>query len=289
MSGEPDLLSDAAVAKTRAHPEFLTTARAMAAAGLAAYAQDDATTRWMFRDLGRSALYLTALGLDALPGSTLTAAKLAATGGAVASRGRALAFVDFALGSGRMVLASGAESWVHRPIALMPAFVEPFRRRTEARYRSLTPVAPEVAGVLAHLAHPNGISAVILATAMILAGDARLSEVRDEPFRRIFLARDVGARVIESFIVAQAPNTPRLIPSATVNRLALSRSLGVSRAHLNRMLGAAEAAGAARLESSACIVFADAFSDEVERYYAGQVQFARLVARLLSVIPPTPE
>ena len=286
MSGEPDLLSDAAVAETRAHPEFLSTARAMAAGGLAAYAEDDAATRWMLRDLGRSALYLTALGLDALPGSTLTAANLAATGGAVASRGRALAFVDFALSSGRMVLACGAEGWVHRALTLTPAFVEPFRRRLEARYRSLAPVAPEVAGVLAHLSRPKGISAVITATAMILAGDPRLGEVRDEPFRRIFLARDVGMRVIESFIVAQPPNAPRLIASATVNRLALSRTLGVSRAHLNRMLAAAEAAGAARFEGPACIVFAGAFSDEVERYYAGQIQFTRLVAHLLPLIPP---
>ncbi|HEX7946229.1 MAG TPA: hypothetical protein VF495_16290, partial [Phenylobacterium sp.] len=135
------------------------------------------------------------------------------------------------------------------------------------------------------LSTPTGLSAIVKAIAMILAGDARLSEVRDEPFRRIFLARDVGTRVIESFIVAQPPDAPRLIASAMVNRQALSRRLGVSRVHLNRMLAAAEAAGAARLEGAGRVVFTPAFSEEIERYYAGQIQVARQVARLLPFIP----
>ena len=143
---DTDLLSDAAVARLRAHPRFREAVEAHAAGALAEYESQDNHERWLLKDLGRASLWLGAMILDTIPGGlTVSALAAAAAERQVCSRGRVLAFVHYALDTGRLTLSPGSEPWVRRRLVLTPAFLEPSRRRMSLQFRTVALLAPEVA------------------------------------------------------------------------------------------------------------------------------------------------
>ena len=54
---------------------------------------------------------------------------------------------------------------------------------------------------------------------------------------------------------------------------------------MNRLLADAEAAGAVHLEGRDRVVFSEAFSDEVEAYFAGAFQCCRVIAQGITAGP----
>jgi hypothetical protein len=283
---EADLLSDAAVARMRAHPRFREAVDAFAGQVLHEYEAQEEATRWLLKDLGRASLYVGCALLEGAPGGlTVTALAGAATALEICSRGRVLAFVHYALDTGRLTLAPGPERWVRRRMTLTPAFVEPLRRRLRGALASTALVAPEVAAALPKLQSDETVRQANAAAALLLQTRPELNRNTGGPLRQIFIARDGGMRVLQHLMSRQAPHRERLMLTAQLSRAELSRRFGVSRTHINRLLAAAEAAGALTLSGEA-VTFSPAFSDEVEAYYAGQFQVMRTIAQILMSAPP---
>ncbi len=283
---DTDLLSDAAVARLRAHPRFREAVEAHAAGALAEYESQDNHERWLLKDLGRASLWLGAMILDTIPGGlTVSALAAAAAERQVCSRGRVLAFVHYALDTGRLTLSPGSEPWVRRRLVLTPAFLEPSRRRMSLQFRTVALLAPEVAAALPRLASDSVVQQSSVAAGMLLTVRPELNRNPGGPLRQIFIARDGGMRMLQHLMLRQPKVRERLLTAAPLSSAALSRRYGVSRTHVNRLLADAEAAGAVHLEGRDRVVFSEAFSDEVEAYFAGAFQCCRVIAQGITAGP----
>lgn len=279
---EADLLSDDAVMRLRGHPRFQEAAEALASDILRRYEADDPAGRWLMKDLGRAALYLASVLLDGTPaGLTVGALAGAATAGEVCSRGRVLAFVQYALASGRFVLEPGPEYWVRRRLTPTALFIEPIRQRFCGGLDAAAIVAPEVAAALPRLARDSVVRQATSALALVVRSRPELHQNPGGPLREIFIARDGGSRILQHLMLSQTPGRARLLEAAPLSRSDLSRRYGVSRTHVNRLLADAEAVGALRLDGRDRVVFSPAFSDETEAYFAGQLQVQRAIAQVL--------
>ncbi|HQN51140.1 MAG TPA: hypothetical protein PK913_08775, partial [Phenylobacterium sp.] len=95
----------------------------------------------------------------------------------------------------------------------------------------------------------------------------------------IFLSRKSGGRILSRLIADQAPGRERLMEAVTISRSGLAREFGVSRAHINKMLADAQAAGALTLSGSDNVVFTEAFSDNTAHTFALVIQFMRASLR----------
>ncbi|MBS0333907.1 MAG: hypothetical protein JSS35_14155 [Proteobacteria bacterium] len=284
---ETDLLSEAAVARLKAHPCFRQSVEAFAAGALAEFEAQDRTTRWLSSALGRAALYLGAVLLGASPDG-LTFARLAqmAADRGICSRGRVLAFTQYALATGRIVAQpSEPRPWARRPLALSPDFLRPIRARMTSAFAATAIVAPEVAPALERLGADAVIGRAVGALAALLTLRPELNRNPGGPLRRIFIGRDGGTRILQHLMLSQPPGRARLLEAAPLSRAELSRRFDVSRTHVNRLLIEAEAAGALTVAGGDRVEFSPGFSSEVEAYYAGMLQVNRMVAGMLMAEP----
>ncbi|HZZ67148.1 MAG TPA: hypothetical protein VFE18_03150 [Phenylobacterium sp.] len=283
QADQADLLSEAAVARLRQHPRFREAVEAFAVGGLRLYEDEEPATRWLTKDLGRAGLLLGAALLDTTPGGlTVTALAAVAAARQVCSRGRVLAFIQYALASGRLVLQPGPEPWVRRRLTLTPAFIEPMRRRLLCVFQATAIVAPEVAAALPRIASDVAVQQATIAIGLLLTARPELNRNPGGPLRQIFIARDGGMRILQQLMLRQPPDRARLLEAAPLSRADLSRRHGVSRTHVNRLLAEAEAAGALTLDGPRRVVFSPGFSDEMENYFAGQLQVMRAVAQTMT-------
>ena len=85
--------------------------------------------------------------------------------------------------------------------------------------------------------------------------------------------------VLHHFLACQRPGRDLLLETAQVSRSEISRRYEVSRAHLNKLLADAEAAGALTFKSRDRVVFDPRLSEDLEGFFGGMFQVSRLVAR----------
>ncbi|HEY3948402.1 hypothetical protein [Phenylobacterium sp.] len=284
---EADLLSEAAIERLRAHPRFREAVEAFAAGALVDYRGQDAVSRWLHRDLGRAALYLAALMLDSTPeGLTFARLAQAAADAQICSRGRALAFTQYALAAGRMTIEPpGFQPWARRRLTLSPEFMRPTRARLVDAFAATAILAPEVSEALPRLDSDEVIGRAAGVLAALLKLRPELNRNPGGPLRQIFIGRDGGMRILQHLMLSQPPDRPRLMAAAPLSRAELARCYSVSRTHVNRLLAEAAVAGALTLTSPGQVAFSAAFSDEVEAYFAGMIQVNRVVARMLMDAP----
>ncbi|HEX3363542.1 hypothetical protein [Phenylobacterium sp.] len=269
---EADALSDAAVARLRQHPRFREAVQVLAAASLAGYEAQDPATRWLTRDLGRSALYLAALIWDATPmGLSVAALAAGAAATGAASRGRVLAFVQYAHQAGHIIVPAGPEPWGRRRLTLTPAFMAPLHHLIRGGLQAVALIDPRVAADLPELSQQASLARIIRSGAKLILDRPLLLQNPGGPFREIFVGRDGGMRVLQRLMITQPEDRARLLDVAEVSRSELSRRYGVSRTHINRMLADAQGAGALTPLSPDRVAFSPAFSDEVEAYFAGML------------------
>lgn len=278
-----DLLCDAAVAQTRRHARFHAAAEAIAAHAVANHEALDAPSRWLLSDLGRTSLYWGAIMLDAGPGG-LTAAALAqgSVAAGVCSRGRAIAFLQYAQTRGFLTAQAGGDPWLRRRLNPTPAFLAPLRAHFRGSVEAAAIVAPEVADALPILRTDGGVAAAVKVATQLNVSRPELLRNPGGPLRQIFIARDGGMRVLQQLMLNQAPGRARLLESAALSRAELARRHGVSRTHVNRLLNDAQTAGALTQPTRDRVEFSPAFSDEVEAFYAGQIQVLRVLSLALT-------
>ena len=279
---EADLLSDAAIARVRAHPRFREAVEAFAAAGLSEYEGQDAVTRWLNRDLGRASLHLGALLLDSTP-EGLTFARLAqsAADAGICSRGRALAFTQYALAAGRLVQdPADTGPWARRRMSVTSDFLRTIRIRLAGALAASAIVGPEAAAALETISSDDVVRRMTATLTFLFQARPELTRNLGGPLRQIFVSRDAGMRLLQHLMLSQPAGRERLMETAPLSRAALSRRYQVSRTHVNRLLAEAEAAGALRRTAEDQAVFSAAFSEEVEAFFAGMIQVNRMIAAM---------
>ena len=284
------LLSDEAMAALRARSDFRAVVEQLIAGSLAYYRTLDAAGRWMLADIGRTSLYAAAVILDAQPnGVSATALTASAQGNRAASRGRVARFIHFAQDAGEIVVPAGAEHWTRRRLTLRPAFVERLRRLTISEARAIARLAPELAAMADSL-EDDATYRRFLTWLGVLASHDRV--VGPPTPLTMFLQRQSGMRMLYHLALEQAPDRGRMLEEAALSRNQLSQLYEVSRAHINRLLVDAEAAGLLTCPTPPRVVFSPALSDDFERTMAFLIQIARaaFVATLATALEaPAPD
>lgn len=267
-----------AIAALEAHPRLIEACNHLARASLANHAAMDPVGRLLLEDLGRSSLYLAAIVLDKSPGG-LTAANLVAATQAnkTSSTGRVTEFLRLAQDAGDLVVPGGSERWTRRRLQLKPRFLERMRGRIAIEIdgaRIIDPALPPSTlladdAALAHFCLWLGLLSTTHRS--LIAGPWTPIE--------IFLSRKCGGRILSRMIADQAPDRDRVMEAVTISRSGLAREFGVSRAHINKMLADAQAAGALTLAGADRVQFSPAFSDNAAHTFALVLQLMRTAMR----------
>ena len=267
------LLSDEAMTALRARTDFREVVEELIAESLANYRTFDAAGRWMFADMGRSALYIAALILDAQPGGVSAAALTAAAqDNRASSRGRVAQFIRFAQDHGEIAVPPGSEHWTQRRLILKPAFVDRARRRSINDARVISRLAPDIAPLVDAL-EDDTTHRRFLTWSGVLATRERV--VGPETPVTMFLHRHSGMRILYHMTLEQPPDRPQMLSEAPLSRNHLSQLYEVSRAHINRLLADAEADGLLTCPTPTRVVFSRALSDDFEKTVAFSIQLNR--------------
>ena len=280
------LFAPAALAELRAHPGFEAAVDDLAKASLQVFAEADETGRWMFRDLGRSSLYLAAVILDSTADG-LTAAALAAfaRGGQTASRGRVMDFIHRAQEADELAVTPGSGPWTRRRLILKAPFIDRFRRGNRVYVEAVSGLAPDIAHLPTRL--DDDVFFRKFAVSVGLASQAAASAGGLTAGERVFLDRDRGGSILFRLMTSQPRPRARLLQEALLSRSRLSREFGVSRVHINRLLSDAEALGLLSCPAPDRVVFSERLSDDVGRMMTVTLQITR--AALLSAEALTAE
>lgn len=269
------LFSGAALAALRADPAFEAAARELALGSLAEFESADAAGRWMFRDLGRSSLYLASVVLDAGPdGLTASALATAARIGQLASRGRVMAFLRRAQLAGDILAPAEAGRWTRSRLALSPRFVERLRAGAAANLRAAGRLYPAAGDMARSLRDGPFFRRYVLRLAA--AGQAAgLTGYGAGGAERLFLERDCGGLILMRLMLSQPSPTARLLQAAPLSRSRLAAEFGVSRVHINRLLAEATARGLLICPAPGQVVFSEALSEDFGRMMAEALLLAR--------------
>jgi len=150
------LFDEAQIAALQAHPNFRRACEEVAAAGVEQFVALSADYRWLTKDLGRTAICLTALILASMEeGLTGQALNAACRANDIASPGRVLAVVERLRRIGDLTVAPGPGHWTRRPMTLGRGFVDALRSRGRIDLDRLPLIAPETAGFGARLDDPQ--------------------------------------------------------------------------------------------------------------------------------------
>ena len=276
-----EALSPATRDRILAHPEFHPTAEALAARGLAHTQAQDEAAQWLTKDVGRAALYAAALILDAMVGRvSVYDLVVAAAMNGTCSRGRVLAWVNYARSCGRLEVLPGDGHWTKHPLKLTPAFADFARTRFWRELEAAAAMLPEARAALALREDPRAFPAALAATgqAFTLRRETfQAEETRLQPF----MAREAGMRLLRELICRQSNERPRFLHEVALSRRELAGRLNISRVHINTLLGDAEAQGLLSSVPAGGIVFSPELSYRVEQHFAWLLQLQVLNARVV--------
>lgn len=279
------MLSDGALAALRAGPDFRAVVEELIAESLDNYQTFDAAGCWMTADVGRMALYVAALLLDAQPGGlTVAALNTSAQSYDASSRGRVAQFIRFAQDAGEITVPAGPEPWTQRRLGLRAVFVERLQRRAINEARVISRLAPEIAPLAASLEDDATYRRFLLWSAVLATRERMVGPTTPVT---MFLQRQSGMRILYHLTLDQPPGRERLLEDAALSRNQLSKLYRVSRAHINRLLADAEADGLLSCPRPNRVVFSAALSDDFERTMAFIIQMNRaaFVATALEATP----
>ena len=275
------LFSEDALRAIVRDPRFRDVAEALAAEASTNFQGLDAASRWLLKDLGRTAIYVGAFALYAFLGTLTQSGLIAAlTASGVASRSRVISFVDRAIATGRLGMSPGPLPWTQRPLTPRPVFVEVLRDLLAGGLRAIGPIDPTVALAARSLSNDRTVAAAYV-TLGRTSGAMRSLGAPPLPRIEFFMQRDGGLKVLQELLLDQDPGRARLLEDTRLSKTDIARRSGVSRIHLNTLLEDAEAAGLLTRVGRSRIVFDRALSDSYELWVAIQIQGARLIAETI--------
>jgi hypothetical protein len=281
------LFTEEAIGELRECNGFRSVVEAASQAAVDHYLEADAAIQWMTKDVGRTAIGLTAMMLQGAPGG-LTAAALrdACLAGDISSSGRVMDFINHGCRTGVLIAHDGPGHWTRRPIDLAPGLLDVFRRRALIDLDAVARLHPEVSPAIALIGQGGGFEHYIGCAAVLTVAVPDLFAKAPRGPTHLFLERDVGMLLLFDLMAAQPDQRERLLESAPLSRAALSRRFGVSRAHINKLFADAGREGLICLPQVDRVVFAPVLSEAVERQCAIVLQLARAAGLLALATRP---
>jgi len=272
-------LSEPTIAEVRQHPRFRAACETDAALAIAYFRQIEESCQWVMKDIGRSSICLTALILHAIQALTAQTLTSSCLDNNLSSAGRVTQLVKRCLDQGTMTLEAGDDRWTRRTLTLGPRLLQVLRRRAQIEVAAAAALAPEIEAVHAIMENEADFLAFIRNLAVAMSSSAHRGAFNAVTPTRLFLEREAGMLILFDLMLSQAPDRKRLLESAPLSRLALSRRYDVSRAHINKVLAEAENRGLLHCPTTDRIVFSAELSDALERQFAFVFQGALLASR----------
>ena len=273
------LLTPDAIAEFRRHPNLRPAIRRLAVGAHAFVVGQDDFGLWVTRYDRRYAVAFTLAVLDARDMGT-TAGELLRTCQQMNSlnRGVVADFLDRAVASGDLTIASADVAWGSRQVVVQPQFHQRLRDGLDGMLGDLGDLVPEFAGLAAALEETATLRRFLLTFGMISSFRPDLVGVGDSPID-LFTNRDRGLGFLLYFLEHQAydPDRMQLLERVSLSRRRLARDMLVSRMHVARLLEDGEASGALSLPSPDEIVFSPELSDHFETRMAVGLQVLRAV------------
>lgn len=224
--------------------------------------------RWLLGDRGRFNMGLIALllaGSGALTAQNLS--QISKSRG-IGSAGRALKYVEHLLRYGLVSAEPGDGRWTTHSLTLGPILLGHYRVRFRAILEALRLLDPAVTPVL-DLVQTEEFLPLCLALAAANDDSSDLARQIYADGLGLFLERDCGMLILMDLMLAQPAVRPRLLDRAPLSRYGLARDYGVSRAHINKLLSDAAAAGLLSLEDDGgAVLFSHRLSDLLEQHSA---------------------
>ena len=253
----------------------------MAEANVRGLGEIDEAMRWLMADLGRSSLCGSLMMLDAFPfGATAAGLMAAAAASGFCSRGRVLAFLQYAQAKGRVTVASGREPWTQRRLLVSESFHAPFRRMTELRFRATSRIAPKLGEAADWLADAAFYKRFLLSLGMMISSQPAAFQGPRTPIT-LFMERHGGMDILRDLTRGQPPHRAPLLEGSPLSRSGLARRNNVSRTQVMRLLADAAAQGLLTATHDR-VIFSEALSDDAERHLAFTVQTSRLAVAAAS-------
>lgn len=256
------------LAQARANPQFQPAIELEARLARDAYHALPEGHRWLLGDRGRFNMGLIALllaGSDALTAQNLSQISKARD---IGSSGRARKYVEHLLRHGLVSAESGDGRWTTHRLTLGPILLGHYRARLRATLEGMRLFDPSVTPALA-LTETDEFLPLCLTLAGANGDNSELAHQIYADGLGIFLERDCGMLILMDLMLAQPADRSRLLARAPLSRYGLARDYGVSRAHINKMLSDAAAAGLLSLEDDGgTVLFSHRLSELLELHSA---------------------
>ncbi|MDO8802118.1 hypothetical protein [Phenylobacterium sp.] len=256
------------LAQARANPQFQPAIELEARLARDAYHALPEGHRWLLGDRGRFNMGLIALllaGSDALTAQNLS--QISKTRD-IGSSGRARKYVEHLLRHGLVSAESGDGRWTTHRLTLGPILLGHYRARLRATLEGMRLFDPSVTPALA-LTETDEFLPLCLTLAAANGDNSELAHQIYADGLGIFLERDCGMLILMDLMLAQPADRSRLLERAPLSRYGLARDYGVSRAHINKMLSDAAAAGLLSLEDDGgTVLFSHRLSELLELHSA---------------------
>lgn len=254
--------------QARANPQFQPAIELEARLARDAFHALPAGHRWLLRDRGRFNMGLIALLLAG--GGAFTAQTLSQICKArgIGSSGRAREYVEHLLRHGLVSAEPGDGRWTTHRLTLGPILLGHYAARLRAVLQGLQLFDPSVAPAL-ELTETNEFLPLCLTLAGANGDSSDLAHQIYDGGLGIFLERDCGMLILMDLLLAQPADRSRLLERAPLSRYGLARDYGVSRAHINKVLSDAAAAGLLSLEDDGgAVLFSHRLSELLELHSA---------------------
>ncbi len=274
-----DEFSPAGFFRVRALAQFDEAIARYAQSRLATFAAFDADIRWLTKDIARTAIYYAALVRDSVFGNaTVVGLCRSAERDRVCSRGRVVAWVERAMKLGLIHVAPGHEPWTQRRLILDPRLGEAISMRIRSDVAALSDLAPELRA-LSEAAWPADSLKIYLSTLLELA--FRKPEIvsgTPMPITQL-MHIEAGIEFLAYLVVRRASGESQVIDDVGVAMSDCARRLGVSRAHLYRLLETVTAAGLLAPTGDHRVTITPLLYENLSWVVAANVQMYRLFAR----------
>ena len=256
------------LARARANPNFHPAIELEARLARDVFHALPAGHRWLLADRGRFNMGLLALLLAASDAFTAQALGQACKAREIGSVGRALKYVEHLLRYGLVQAEPGEGRWTTHRLTLGPILIGHYRTRFRATLEALSLFDPSTAPALDLIDTDE-----FLPLCLTLAGaNGDRSDLARTVYARgmgIFMERDCGMLILMDLMLGQAQGRGRLLEGARLSRYGLARDYGVSRAHINKLLADAGAAGLLTLEADgSAVAFSPHLSEVLELHNA---------------------
>jgi len=270
-------LTEEAFAAVRALPGFRAACERDSSESVRLFVALDPGYQWIFKDLDRAAICMTAAMMHYAGDLTVQGLTAACVAFNVSSPGRVNQLVRRCQEIGQFIVEDGPGIWTRRPARLGPGLLGMLHERALCDMRAAVSLAPDLKGGLEAMQTEAGWISALMHLAMVSGERQDLFSFGKKRPINFFLDREAGMTILFDLLASQSPDRTRLLEEARLSRYALARRYAVSRAHINKLL--AESGHTAAIGDR--VTFSETLSEAMEAHFALVFAHQLDTARLL--------